>query len=502
LAGQELLAQVIGLVQADGAMERLLGGLEALVRLRRGPARRGGPLFQPLDLRRSRRRRLAVAAELGLALRRHLPGGAQLDGAVALALQQLVEREVVAGGGGRLPRRDDGLLLVGLRRLRRGDRRRERGAVALLGGDLLRPPGDGRGELLPLGQASDHLVQASQLRPQLPDRLAGSLRRLQRAGLRLPILLREIAAALRFLGGAGRRGGGGEGAGRFVEQRHEGRRARRRLDPRLFEADLCRLLLQCGVPLLDLAQLLRSRVQRLHAHQRGGDVVAPLPRRRQRLGDAVVLGVERRQGGVVDAGVLVGQHLAQRIDGALFDDRQALRLFPHALVDVEAQERPQHAAPVARRRLEKAGKLALRQHHGLHERGRSEAEDLHHPFRRGAHLVGQAVEGAAFVALFEADHLHAAAPQGAGDAVALGADVEVQHHADPVARRRDHLGAALDVDARDLAVEREDDRIEERRLAGPRRPGDREQLQQAEVDLLLVAEAGEPFDRQMDRTQR
>jgi hypothetical protein len=57
-------------------------------------------------------------------------------------------------------------------------------------------------------------VETGHLRPQLLDRLAVLRRRLERALLRLPILLRGVAPGLRFVGSLLRRLGGGESGSR------------------------------------------------------------------------------------------------------------------------------------------------------------------------------------------------------------------------------------------------------------------------------------------------
>ena len=84
----------------------------------------------------------------------------------------------------------------------------------------------------------------------------------------------------------------------------------------------------------------------------------------------------------------------------------------------------------------------------------------------------------------------------------------VDHPADPVApaarqelvveagllrARRDQLPEVVG-DLRRAAVERDRDRLDQRRLAGACRPGDGEQIQTREVEIDLVGECGEPLD--------
>src|SRR6202035_3494783 len=91
--------------------------------------------------------------------------------------------------------------------------------------------------------------------------------------------------------------------------------------------------------------------------------------------------------------------------------------------------------------------------------------------------------------------------QGPCDAIAARTDLEIQYHADPVLGRRDHLGPIVGVDPGNLAIERKDDGVQQSRLAGSRRPRDGKQFERAEVDLLLLLEARETLDGEMDGTQ-
>ena len=381
LAGNQPLAEVIGLVQTVRAMQRLLRRLEAALRLLRGPPGRLGLLLQPLDLPGLLFHLLALPGELAAALRRAPASGAQLDGAVADALQQLVQLRVIAGGLRGLPGRIDGCLLLRLHGLRRFDRRGERGQLTFQSPQAPRLPLEGRMELLAFREASDHLVEASHLLAHRRDRLGGFLRGLQRAGLLLPILLRGVMAGLGFVRRLRRRLRGGGGPGRFVEKRQQGHRASRRLDPRFHKAHLLGLLPQSGPLFFDLPKLPGFRVLAAQPGERGLGVVPPLSRGFERLDDPGVLRLQPGDSGLVDAGVLVRQELLQRIDSALLRRRQTLSPLPHPLVDVEPEQRAEHAAPVSRLRFEKPGELALRQNHGLHERGRRRAPGSEPPGR-------------------------------------------------------------------------------------------------------------------------
>jgi hypothetical protein len=307
---------------------------------------------------------------------------------------------------------------------------------------------------------------------------------------------------LRFFGRLRRCLRGDGGSGRFLEQRQQGHRASRSLDPRSILAYLLGLLLQSGLLFLDLLKLPGFRVLTSQPGEPGLDVVPILPPGFERLDDLGVLPLQPGDSGFIDAGILVRQEIPKRIDGDLPCGRRTLGPFPHAFVDVEPQKRAEHAAPVSRLRFEEPRELALRQYHGLHERGGLEPQDLDYLIGCRANLVRQGLEGVASVALLQSNHVRTVAPEGPRDAVAARTNVEIQHHADPVQGRRDHLGPILNIDAGDLSIERKDDRVQQGRLAGSRRPRDGKEVERAEVDLLLVPEAREAFDGEVDGTQR
>ena len=157
-------------------MQRLLGRLEAALRLLRGSPGELGLLLQPLDLPGLRCHLLALPGELQIAFRCASASAPKLDGPVADALQQLVQLRVVARGLRGLPGHVDGGLLLRLQGLRRFDRRGERGELFLQGLQAPRLPRDGRLELLPFRQASEHLVEARHLLAHRRNRRGGFLR--------------------------------------------------------------------------------------------------------------------------------------------------------------------------------------------------------------------------------------------------------------------------------------------------------------------------------------
>ena len=169
----------------------------------------------------------------------------------------------------------------------------------------------------------------------------------------------------------------------------------------------------------------------------------------------------------------------------------------HPLVDREVEEADQDLAALLRLALQERVELALRQDHRAREAVVVEAEDA---VDLGAHLLdavgdrlGRAVRDpleALLRGLVGADR--------AGDPVALFADAELEHHREPLGAVADELLVVV-AHARDLSVEREDDRVDQRRLAGAGRAGDREEVEAGEVELELLAEGGEAFERELVR---
>ncbi len=214
-------------------------------------------------------------------------------------------------------------------------------------------------------------------------------------------------AGLGFVRRLCRRLRGAGGPGRFVEKRQQGHRASRRLDPRFHLAYRLGLLPQSGPLFLDLLQLPGFRVLAAQPGERGLCVSSRLFR--EASSDSTI-----RACSVSSPATAASSTPAYSSARSFCSESTALFLaaaetlspFPHPFVDVEPQQRAEHAAPVSRLRFEKPGELALRQDHGLHERGCAKPQDLGHPIGRGAHLVRQILEGAAFVALLQANHLH------------------------------------------------------------------------------------------------
>ena len=84
------------------------------------------------------------------------------------------------------------------------------------------------------------------------------------------------------------------------------------------------------------------------------------------------------------------------------------------------------------------------------------------------------------------------------DAVALLPDAELEHDREALGAVADELLVVV-ADAGDLAVEGEADRVDQGRLAGAGRAGDGEEVEAREVELDLVAEGGEAFERELVR---
>ena len=232
-------------------MQRLLRRLKGAQRgLGRLPGR-GGLLFQPLDFLRLLGHRLALAggfSQRSAALRRAAPSRRRGRGRSATARPA----RVIARGRRGLPGRLDGLLLLRLHGQRPGDRRSEGRQLAFQSLESLRLPCDGGLELLAFRQPAEHLMEAGHLLTDRLDRRGGLLRRLERAGLLLPLLLCGFKESLGFGGPLHRRLGGGGGARRFIEPRDQGHGPRRGLDPRGLPPHRLSLLRQRRPPRLDL----------------------------------------------------------------------------------------------------------------------------------------------------------------------------------------------------------------------------------------------------------
>ena len=226
------------------------------------------------------------------------------------------------------------------------------------------------------------------------------------------------------------------------------------------------------------------------------------------------LGTERF--GHRDPGVL-GQRVDQPLHGRLSlrgSGAPLAAVVGHPVLDAREPvgvEKPlQHVVTLLRRRVQEPLELALRQHRHLLELARLHADQVRHQLADlgramaeqvlavrphlgdgGLGLLGRGAVAAAF----------GPRPLGstAYDETSL-AHAEVEHHLG--ARivggvlRLQGLDAAH---ARDLAVEREADRVEDAGLAGAGRPGEQEQagvVERVEVDVLGAGERSERGDGQ------
>ena len=169
----------------------------------------------------------------------------------------------------------------------------------------------------------------------------------------------------------------------------------------------------------------------------------------------------------------------------------------HPLVDREVEEGHQDLAALLRLALQERVELALRQDHRAREAVVVEAEDA---VDLGAHLLDAVGDrlGRAVRDPLEPLLRGLVGARGARDPVALLADAELEHHREPLGAVADELLVVV-AHARDLAVEREDDRVDQRRLAGAGRAGDREEVEAGEVELDLLPEGGEAFERELVR---
>ena len=176
------------------------------------------------------------------------------------------------------------------------------------------------------------------------------------------------------------------------------------------------------------------------------------------------------------------------------------------VVHVEVEETHEKVAALGRLVVQEARELALREHDALREMRERQAEQ---PLDRALHVallarehVGRAVGENAFEQRIAAG-ASLLEPDDTRRAVARVADVECQ-------RDLGLLGAEADdppdepfvVVARNAAVEREAQRVDDRRLAGTGRPDQREVVDVVERQLDRSAKHAEAFELQVDRAHQ
>jgi hypothetical protein len=184
-----------------------------------------------------------------------------------------------------------------------------------------------------------------------------------------------------------------------------------------------------------------------------------------------------------------------------FDLARALR---EPLEQLEPEELREDPAALGRVAHEELREPSLREQDGARERLVRQPDRVRDHDVRLAHPVG-ALAGLGPVRAVEPleQDLRRAGLRGrrTRDAIAPPVDRELQHHRHPRLPLADEL-RGLTADALDLAEERVRHGVEDRRLARPRRSGNREEVESVllEVDRLLVAEGGEALDLHPDRS--
>ncbi len=248
------------------------------------------------------------------------------------------------------------------------------------------------------------------------------------------------------------------------------------------------------------------RPQPRHRGLHGGGQLAHPCQAGGRLLDGLLGGVLQRGQRLVDHGQLGLRGLAPLRGPDL-----------HLLVDLQAQQVDQDLLPGGRLGVQEIGELALRQHHATGELLVGQADGVQH---RVVHLGGDAGQDLAEILQVHAGvqlgHVEAGrhqlqpgagrldvappvAPDHAGRDVTVAGRLEDQ--ADPGLdggrgeRVADPTGAAP---ARDLAVERETDRVQHRRLARAGRADQGEVVGVGEIHGGLVTEHREPGHVQPD----
>ncbi len=182
---------------------------------------------------------------------------------------------------------------------------------------------------------------------------------------------------------------------------------------------------------------------------------------------------------------------------------QARRLPPRRLagrlVAAEVEEPHQDPAALAGVPGEELVEGALGQEHRLRERLEVEPDDLLEPAADRPDPAPVDLRDGRSVLDALQRRLVRAPPHAAGDAVLPAVDPEVEADAHVGGPVRDQVAQLVGVHARDAAVEREGDRIEDAALAGAGGPRDDEEVEVRQVHLLHPLERGEALDRQRER---
>lgn len=183
--------------------------------------------------------------------------------------------------------------------------------------------------------------------------------------------------------------------------------------------------------------------------------------------------------------------------------RDPVGLVPRALrrafVAPEIEQADEDFAALFGFAAQELGELALRQEDRPGEAVEVEPDDLLDPGVDRAHaiVVDRRWPVLAFAAL-EGGLLRPPLREATGHPVGVAVGSELERdlgHRRPVGDE----GRGARGHARDGAVEREHQRVENGRLAGAGRPGDDEQVEFREVDLLLRPEGGQPLDLEPER---
>ncbi len=174
--------------------------------------------------------------------------------------------------------------------------------------------------------------------------------------------------------------------------------------------------------------------------------------------------------------------------------RSAVGDLLHLDVDVEVQQRDQDLVALLRLALQEGVELPLRQHHRAGEGIVVETHDLLDLVLDVLHPPRERLEALRRL-LLEHGLGVAREARGAGHPVATPADFEVELDGEPLGPVADEL-LVLATHPRHLAVEAEDDGVDERRLAGAGGPGDGEEVEAVEVEKGALLEGGEALELQ------
>ena len=190
---------------------------------------------------------------------------------------------------------------------------------------------------------------------------------------------------------------------------------------------------------------------------------------------------------------LPGRHFSQHVALPARIARDFVGALHHAFVSVEPEQVAENLAACRAIAAQEAVELALRQYDGLGEAIEVEADNLLDALAQFSRGVSDRFPFAVAVA-FNLRAAGALAFHDAQNAIGNRADFELEQHFELWRALGDQFLRDLFAEAWSLAVERENDAVDERGFARAGGSGDAEEVEGGEVDFGAFAEADEAFD--------